>query len=47
MEDTILFLLFNPVSIPAWVYLIVWLAFKLDVFRFLKNNDNDLTVIDD
>ena len=47
MRDGILFLLFNPVSIPAWIYLIAWAAFKLNVFSFLKEKELDLPDWDD
>ncbi len=38
MNETIIFLLFSPVGVPAWVFLIAWLAFKLNVFWFLDND---------
>jgi hypothetical protein len=36
MTDILLFLIFSPMGVPIWVFLIAWLAFKLDVFRFLR-----------
>ena len=47
MEDAILILMFNPMVLPAWVFLISWLAFKLDVFRFLRKKELDLPDWDD
>jgi len=47
MSKGILILLFNPMCIPLWVFLIAWLAFKLDVFRFLRKKELDLPGWDD
>ena len=47
MVDTLLFLLFSPLGVPVWVFLIAWAAFKLNVFSFLKEKELDLPGWDD
>ena len=39
MGNVIIFLLLTPMFVPVWVFLIAWAAFKLDAFRFLREED--------
>jgi len=47
MSKMIIFLLFSPIGVPIWVFLIAWLAFKLNVFWFLKKKEIELPDWDD
>jgi len=46
MVDTLLFLLLSPIGVPAWVFLIAWISFKLDAFWFLKKKDTEIDLPD-
>ncbi len=47
MGNIIVFLLFTPMFVPLWVFLIAWVAFKVDAFRFLREEELDLPEWDD